>query len=66
MNIGFALRLGAALFEMGAQAIEAARGDERKTLELIKDRTIDIAALERLNDREAANRILGTTEEEAP
>lgn len=66
MNIEFALRLGAALFEMGAQAFAAAKGDERAALKLIKDRTQDIAALERDNDKRARELVLGTNEEEAP
>lgn len=59
-NIEFYLRLGASLLGMGAQAIAAAKGDPVRALELIKDRTDEIAQLERSNDKKAKDRILGT------
>lgn len=58
-NLGFILQLFSELARMGAQAVSAARGDERKALDLIRDRTNEIAALEADNDRLAEERILG-------
>lgn len=58
-NLTFILKLGAELLTLGAQAITAARGDDRKALELIRDRTEEIAELERSNDIRARNAILG-------